>query len=574
MKKVIKVLISLLLVFAIVFSMAWYLFEFDPDFTRDFLLKQARKFETKGRNSVAVWLYELAYRQADQDDSVAIELAEYYKSIGNYSKAEYTLSKAIEDGGSIDLYIALCKTFVEQDKLRDAVLMLDQVSAPDIKAQLDTMRPQAPVATYASGSYAQYITVDLKSGDATIYAATDLDYPSTESDLFEGAYTLPRGVTTFYAVAVAENGLVSPMVEYQYTIEGVVEEITFFDSAFEDAVRQDLEIEAGTPIFSDTLWQITSFQVPSSAASCDDLIWMPNLTELTITGASFSDLQVIEKMTKLHTLTIQDTVISANDLSSIAQLPALQNLTLSGCYLSSIANLSDATGLTYLDLSRNSIRDISPLSEFTQLTYLNMNQNALISLEAIAGLTELRSLDVSYNSLVDTAYVGNLVNLTKLDISGNSLMNAEIVEIENLTELTWFAAANNNLFHIDFLKNCTKLQTLLLSNNTLLSLDVLSDHVQLEYLDFSYNEVEKLPAFHSDCALSIISGGHNHLASLDALAALQSLEYVYMDYNKELKKIDALASCAKLKQVNVYGTSVSSARKLIDKGIIVNYNPL
>lgn len=571
MKKLVKILISLLLVFSIIASLGWYLFEYDPDFTRDFLLKQARNFESKGRNSIAVWLYDLAYRQADQDDSVAIELAEYYKSIGNYTKAEYTLAKAIKDGGGIDLYVALCKTFVEQDKLRDAVLMLDQVSSPEIKAQLDNMRPQAPAASHASGSYSQYITVDLTSENATVYAATDLDFPSTGTDLFSSAKGLPRGVTTFYAVAVGENGLVSPMAQYQYTIDGVVEEVNFADSALELALREQLQLDITTPIYSDMLWEVTTLQVPSAAASCADLVWLPNLTELTITGASFSNLQVIEQMTKLNTLVIQDTVLSSDDLTYIAQLPNLQSLTLSGCYLSSIANLADATNLVYLDLSRNSIRDISCLSAFTQLEYLNLSQNAVISLEPIAQLTLLQTLDVSYNSLVNTAPVGNLVNLTKLDISGNDLHNFMVIGVENLTELTWFGAAYNNLIHVDFLVNSPKLKTLLLSNNTLLNLDVLVAHTQLEYLDFSYNDVEKLPAFQADCALSIINGGHNALTSLNELAVLQRLEYVYMDYNKSLKTIDALVSCSKLRQINVYGTGVHSAKKLTDKGILVNY---
>ncbi len=572
-RKLLKILISVLLVLTIFVSVVWYLFEYDPGFTRDFLLNQARKYESRGRNDIAVWLYELAYRQADQDDSVALELAEYYKSIGNYSKAEYTLSKAIEDGATIELYIALSSIFVEQDKLRDAVLMLDQVSAPEIKAQLAQLRPEAPVASYPSGSYSQYITISLSSNNATVYAATDLDYPSIKTDLFHSSATLSRGDTTFYAVSVAENGLVSTMEEFHYTVDGVIEEVYFADSAFEAAVRSQLGLDEDTPIYSNTLWEITSFQVPSSAASCEDLAWMPNLTELTISSASFSSLQMIEKMTKLHTLTITDSVLASDDLHSISQLPELKKLTLSGCYLSSIQNLADATNLVYLDLSRNSIRDIGVLSHFTQLEHLNLSQNAVISLEAIGDLTGLQTLDVSYNSLVDTAPVGNLTQLTNLNISANNLVNAEVLGIENLTSLTIFSASHNQLYHIAFLANATQLKNLNISNNTIIDISALSNHTQLEYLDFSYNDVTGLPAFSEDCKLTLVNGGYNALTSLDPLSVLQKLEYVYMDYNKPLKNVDALAKCPVLRQVNVYGTSVRSARKLIDKGILVNYKP-
>lgn len=574
MKKFVKIMVSLLLVMAIFVSIGWYLLEYDPEFTRDFLLQQARYFEQQGRNSIAVWLYNLAYHQADKDDSVAIELAEYYKSIGNYSKAEYTLSQAIEDGGSIELYIALCKTFVEQDKLRDAVIMLDHVSAPEIKAQLDAMRPQAPQATHTSGHYSQYITVDFTSENAAVYAATDKDYPSVKTDAFTAPCTLSRGETTFCAVAVSENGLVSPMAEYQYHVDGVVETVEFADSAFADAIRDTLGIGDSVPIYSDALWSITQFQVPSSAITCEDLAWLPNLTELTIHGCAFSDMQILGQMSHLQTLTVTDSVISADDLLAIAQLPQLRTLTLSGCYLSSITNLASATGLTYLDLSRNSIRDLSALSGMTALETLILNQNALISLDALTPLTALTELDVSYNSLVTTAPLVNLTNLRKLNISGNNLMQVDVTGIDQLSALTWFAAADNQLVNVDFLENCTGLKTLLISNNTILDISVLANLTQLEHLDFSYNEVEKLPTFTADCPLHTISGGHNLLKSLDPLAVLQNLQFVYMDYNQDIKKIDALVSCASLQLVNVYATSVRNADKLIDKGVTVNYTPV
>lgn len=574
MKKAIKILVSVLLAAAILFSIAWYLFIYDPGFTRDFLLQQARNYEQRGRNAVAVWLYNLAYRQAQQDDSVAIELAEYYKSIGNYSKAEYTLTKAIEDGGTVELYIALCKTYVEQDKLRDAIMMLDHVSSPEIKAQLDALRPEAPAPSYPSGHYSQYIRVQFTAENAEIYVSTDSDYPSTAEDLYTQAYQLTQGVTTFQAVAVAENGLVSTMAEYTYTVDGVVEVVTFADYAFESAIRESLGVAEDAPIYSDTLWEITSFQIPSAAISCEDLHWLPNLTELTISDCAFSNMDIVSQLTGIHTLTITDSVLSTQDLLVFAQLPQLHTLTLSGCYLSSIDNLAGAAGLQYLDLSRNSIRDISAVSGLTGLTYLDLSENAVIRADSLSGLTALEHLDLSYNSLITTAPLASLVNLTYLDISANNLMQKDVEGIENLTGLTWFAASYNNLINVDFLENCTAIQTLIISHNTILNISVLSAHVHLEYLDFSYNEVDTLPKFSSECPLAIINGGYNILVSLDNLAVLQKLEYIYMDYNTGIKRIDNLVNCPSLIQVNVYGSAVKNVSKLTAKGILVNFTPV
>ena len=124
MKRFLYVLVPLLLTALIIFSIGRYLLEYAPDFTRDILLEQARYQDQVGNHAAAVWFYDLAYLQSDKDDSVALELAEQYVSIGNYTKAEFTLSHAIADGGSIELYKALCRTYVAQNKLLDAVIEL------------------------------------------------------------------------------------------------------------------------------------------------------------------------------------------------------------------------------------------------------------------------------------------------------------------------------------------------------------------------------------------------------------------------------------------------------------------
>lgn len=571
MKKYIKILVSVFLVIAIVASTAWYLFEYDPQFTRDVLLRQAQKLEENGHTTIAVWIYDLAYSSAKQDEAVAIELAEFYKSMGNYSKAEYTLTKAIEDGGNVDLYIALCRTFVEQDKLRDAVLMLDSVSDPTIRAQLDAMRPEPPTASVPSGYYSQYLTVTVNAHDADLYLSFDQDYPSTAENASTGVIQLPGGETTLYAVSVGENSLVSSLTIFNYTIGGVVEEVKFTDGAFEEAVRTQLGRDADSPLYSNELWTVSEFTVPSSAISCADLRWMPNLTKLTMEDCAFDDVAILGELTGLQELQINGCVISAKDLEVIASLPELRKLVLSGCYLSTITNLSDAANLTYLDLSNNSIRNLDALSSLHQLEYLDLSHNAVVSLEAISQLTTLKHLDLSYNSLVTTAPVGSLVNLTYLDLSANDLMKLE--GIQPLTQLTYFGAAYNNLIDINILSGCTQLKSLVVSNNTLLNIDVVAGFTQLEYLDFSYNEVEKLPQFSADCPLSIINGGYNKLSSLDRLSVLQKLEYIYMDYNKSLKNVDKLANCGALKVVNVYGSAVKNVTKLTSKGITVNYTP-
>ena len=168
MKKSIRIITTITLIVAILFLSVWYLFVYDRAFTRDMLLNCARSSESNGHHTMAAWFYDLAYAQSNNSDSVAIELCEQYKKSGNYTKAEYTLYNAISNGGGIDIYIALSKLYVEQDKLLDAVTMLDSIKDEKIKAELDAKRPVAPTATPAPGFYNQYISVSLNTSEETV----------------------------------------------------------------------------------------------------------------------------------------------------------------------------------------------------------------------------------------------------------------------------------------------------------------------------------------------------------------------------------------------------------------------
>ena len=110
MKKALRIILAVALALVIVIFTAWYFFVFDRAFTRDLLLQGARFFEDKGNLKVSAWFYDRAYDMVSDNDAVAIELAQQYRDDGNYTKAEYVLSHALEEGASVDLYVALCKT--------------------------------------------------------------------------------------------------------------------------------------------------------------------------------------------------------------------------------------------------------------------------------------------------------------------------------------------------------------------------------------------------------------------------------------------------------------------------------
>ena len=337
MKKFTKILLPILLSVAILFSLAWYLFVYDRAFARDMLLNFARFSEDRGYHSTSTWFYNLAYSHAEDRDAVAIELAQQYKKSGNFTKAEFTLSNAIADGGGIDLYIALCQTYVEQDKLLDAVNMLNNITNTEIKAQLDAMRPEAPTSQPAPGFYSQYISVTIDASSGQLLINENGQYPSVKNGAYSAPITLKDGNNTIYAISVADNGLVSPVSIFGYTVGGIIEELEFCDSAMESEIRKLLGVDADKTLMTNDLWNITEFTVPEAATDYAELKHMPFLTSLTITKGSASQLSYIANLSNLETLTVTDTAVSQDHLASIAKLPSLKVLTLQNCNLSGIS---------------------------------------------------------------------------------------------------------------------------------------------------------------------------------------------------------------------------------------------
>ncbi len=575
MKKAIRVLIPLILILAIVVCTGWYLFIYDREFTRDMLLHTARYFEDDGKHSIATWFYNKAYKQSGNSDAVAIELAEQYKLSGNYTKAEYTLSGAIADGGGADVYIALCKTYVEQDKLLDAVNMLNYITNADIKAELDALRPAAPTCSpdpATSGAYyTQYITVTVSAGENTLYVNANGTFPSIYTDRYTQDITLTDGENIIYAVAVADNGLVSPAAIFGFTVGGVIEEVAFTDPAVEAALREALNADDETVLYTNDLWSITEFTVPKQAKDLSDLRHLAFLEKLTLNKTVSGQLTNISGLANLKELYITDTNVSAEELPLIGHLPSLQKLTLSGCSLSTTAGLEFAKGLTYLDLSNNAIRNINPLSSLEKLEDINLSRNALKDLSALAELPALRTLDVSGNNIASLSPITAVAALERL-VAGNNTIT-ELTGINKLTKLTYLDLSNNTIIDVSALIGCTELTTLNISANQLTDISHLAALNKLATLNFSNNKVTEIPQWSTDCALVNIDGSYNLIDTLKPLSGLKMLNNVFMDYNEGITMVNALASCPVLIQVNVYGTGVTDVSSLTEQSIVVNYDP-
>ncbi len=524
MKRAIKWILSVFLILAVLLGTAWFFLLYRPEWTAGMLSSWGSRAMEAGRYSSAIRYYRWAYHLSEQDPELAIALAEAYEQSGNYTKAEYTLANAIASGAGIPVYEALCQTYVEQDKLLDAVTMLDQVANPAIKAELDAQRPAAPTASVEPGFYSHYMDVEI-SGTGTLYISTGAEYPSVTAP-YAGPVSLDLGETSIRAVAVGDNGLVSPLSIFGYTIAGVVEPVELSDPALDAYVRQLLGYGADAPLTTADLWGITELSVPAEATNLEDLQLFTGLTSLVIQNQPTLELSFLANMPELTALNLAGSAVSAQDLPLIGNLGKLTSLNLSNCSLSTLSGLENLTTLTSLDLSYNSLADFSPVSTCAALQYLDVSNNALPNLSGIGSLTALTELNASYNQLADASGIGS----------------------------------------------CTALVSLNLSNNVLTSMDEMAALVYMTDLDVSYNDILTIPDFPDAAALVTFNGCHNFFEDVSGLAGLSSLNYVYLDYNN-ITDINVLSSCINLIQVGVFQTNVSDISALLDMDVIVSYNP-
>ena len=570
MKSSLKRILPILLAILVLCSITWYLFVYDRNFTRDLLLWSAERLERNGNHSAATWFYRQAYVQSGDDQTVAIALAQQFIANGNYTQAEATLSNAIAENPSAELYVALSKTYVEQNKLLDAVNMLENITDPGLKAQLEAMRPATPVTDTTPSYYNQYIDVAIFCGTGKLYVSTDREYPSITEDLYTESISLPGGETVIYALAVGENGLVSHLAVFGYTIGGVVEPVELADKAVEDSIRKILGFSDEQTILTSDLWSITEFTAPQDTLDFSDLKYLTSLTNLVIRDCSFTNLSGISSLTQLTELEIRNFSLSTDDLSAIAGLPNLTRLTLSGCSLSTIEKLSSLRNLTYLNLSSNTIRDIDALSFMSELHELDLSNNAVTSLNAISGLQKLARLNLYGNSVSSLIPISSCTGLVWLDVSANKLDS--LTGVESMKQLTCLYASSNALTDISIVTANPILMELDVADNNLTDISDLSQLMQLQGLNFSHNQVTALPEFSKDCSLIVIDGSYNQLGTLVPLGGLKMLNKVILDYNN-IYWVDPLAKCYNLVQLDIFGNPIADVSKLTDMGVIVNYSP-
>lgn len=170
---------------------------------------------------------------------------------------------------------------------------------------------------------------------------------------------------------------------------------------------------------------------------------------------------------------------------SLEQLQSIPQLECEGKGIVDIAPLAQATGLTTLRLSRNSISTVPSLAGLSLLKKLELSQNEIVDLSGLAGLGELQNLDVRYNRLQGIAVLRGLGRLQTIDASFNSI--GSLGDLSTLNDLDYLNVSHNSISSAAAFAGGIVLREANLSFNLLTNAQFSSRLTQLSKLDLSNN---------------------------------------------------------------------------------------
>ncbi len=184
----------------------------------------------------------------------------------------------------------------------------------------------------------------------------------------------------------------------------------------------------------------------SSVSDISPVRNLTNLTYLEFDRTLVSDISPVRNLTNLTYLEFHGTLVS--DFSPIIELTNLEHLHFDGI---NVSNLSIVTRLVSLkrlllgNLGGSSI-NLSFLARLTNLEEISMHNGDISNLSPLAGLTRLRELHITNSGISDISALAGLTELVRVDLAANEI--SDISPLAGLTNLRWVILRENQITNL------------------------------------------------------------------------------------------------------------------------------
>ncbi|MCR4852093.1 MAG: leucine-rich repeat domain-containing protein [Prevotella sp.] len=286
-----------------------------------------------------------------------------------------------------------------------------------------------------------------------------------------------------------------------------------------------------------------------------------NITALDVSNKNISNLQGVEFLTKLTSLSCNQTNITALDVSALTEL---ENLSCAYCTNLTSLNLYYYYDTSYGDNHNDAMKTLNVSG--TKLTELNLNHFRFLENFSCSGCTSLKSLHLyncrqletltirgKYGSELKYLDARYALKLKTLDCSNNQLTE---LYVTNCCSLETLDCSNNKLESLDFSiwyydDTTSMLKSLNASNNKLTQLEMLNDCPVLETLDISNNQLTSVSL--QNCAELTSLNCSNCAATLLSIGSMPKLATLNCEGNP-LESL-YLLSCPALTDIGSYTVS-------------------
>ena len=294
---------------------------------------------------------------------------------------------------------------------------------------------------------------------------------------------------------------------------------------------------------------------------------------LNITGLNpLSDLSDLKTLNCSHTL--------IDDLTPLRSLNKLETLNITGCPVSDLSPLRYVSALREIDADYTPLQKVDVISSLKLIETLNLGHTSIDTLPGFSNLQNLRTLELSNTPIRQIDSLTCLHKLVNLNLSGCNLINFSALRaMKNLQILNLDSTNFQDVSLLDSLQSLSILQINGTKVSTILPLAILPNlkYIYCDNSGINQARAEKFNTLQPQCQVifnsakleswwaglpeewKTVFASYTHInssATKEQLHRLLQLKEIDVSNNKRIKNVQPLSFLARIKKLNISGTSV------------------